>query len=212
MKGQNKMGRRGPKAKQGAREPNGRLSRKPADVTTQLNGNLEAEEREALRIGVEARQRLYSKPYGIQPGQLRDTDAGSFVGRLRIAGHISMQQCEAAIRFAEVHHGMTLAISGPKPSGALNPNASHGMPGAENVARSVKALADWRSMLNAIQARQNKLRGQGALYAALDICITRDADARTSSAGSALRSIRWRSIFASVTSIGGPLDVSGKHS
>lgn len=152
------------------------MSRKPIDVTTLLNGKLEAHEREELRIGVEARYRLYSEPYGIQPGQLRDTDAGSFVGRLRLAKQITMQQCEAANRFAEVHHAMTLAVGGPKPSGALNPNASHGMPGAENVARSVKALEDWRLMLKAIQARQDKLRGQGALYAALDICVTRDAD------------------------------------
>jgi hypothetical protein len=167
------MGKRGPRKQQGvAREPNGRASRREVDVTTRLNGELDAEQREALRVSVEARHRLF----GLNPAQLRDTDAGSFVGRLRLKGHISMQQCEAAIQFAEVHHDMSLALSGPKPSGALNPNASRGMPGPENVDRSVKAMTEWRSAIAAVQKRQNQIRGNGALYAALDWCVIRDAE------------------------------------
>lgn len=167
------MGKRGPKAKQGiAREQNGRASRKPVDVTTRLNGDLDAEERETLRTGVESRHRLY----GLNPSQLRDTDAGSYVGRLRLAGEITLQQCEAAIRFSEVFHDMQATLGGPKTSGAVNLNASHGMPVPENIARSVKAMADWRSALAAIQHRQNQVRGGKALYASLEYCVIRDVE------------------------------------
>lgn len=167
------MGRRGPKKQGNAmREPNGRKSRKPVDVTKLLNGDLEAEEREALRIGVESRHRLYR----LDPAQLRDRDAGSFVGRLRLAGKITMQQCEAAIRYAQVFQDMQATLGGPKPSGAVNLNATRGMPGAENVDRTIKAHEDWKAALAAVQARQNAIRGAGALYAALDYCVIRDAN------------------------------------
>lgn len=167
------MGRRGPKKKQDVkREPNGRASRLAEDITKRLNGDLDADEREALRIGVEARQRLHKLP----ATQLRDTDAGSFVGRLRLAGDITMQQCEAAIRFAEVYHDMQATLGGPKPSGAVNLNATHGMPGAENITRSIAARIEWQAALAAIQARQNQIRGSGALYASLDYCVIRDAN------------------------------------
>lgn len=164
------MGKRGPKAAIVKREANGRRSRKPVDVTKHLNDQLDADEREALRTGVEARSRLY----GLNPAQLRDTDAGTFVGRLRIAGHITMQQCEAAIEYCRVYEEMQQAIGGPKPSGAVNLNATRGMPGAENVDRAVKACEAWENALLALQARQDQIRGHGALIAALDSCVIRD--------------------------------------
>jgi hypothetical protein len=167
------MGRRGPKKKTDVmREPNGRASRKPSDVTKQLNGDLEADEREALRVGVEARHRLFK----LNPAHLRDTDAGTFVGRQRLAGELTMQQGEAAIRYSEVYHEMQMTLGGPKSAGALNPNATHGMPGAENVDRTIKAMEAWRAAQDAVQRRQNQLRGHGALYAALDFCVIRDAE------------------------------------
>jgi hypothetical protein len=166
------MGRRGPKAKPGAREPNGRASRKPIDVTTRLNGSLEAEEREALRVGVESRHRIHKLP----PAMLRDTDAGSFVGRLRLAGQITMQQCEAAHRYAQAFHDMQMTLGGPQASGAIDLNATHGMPGAENIDRTIKAQATWRNALAAVQRKQNEMHGTSNLYAALDYCIIRDAE------------------------------------
>lgn len=166
------MGRRGPKAANVKREPNGRKSRNPIDVTKQLNDQLEAEEREALRTGVEARHRRY----GINPGQLRDTDAGSFVGRLRITGEITMQQCEAAMEYCRVYEEMQAAVGGPKPSGAVNLNATKGMPSPENVQKSREAMEAWDKARKAVQARQDELRGGGALYAALDYCVIRDGE------------------------------------
>jgi hypothetical protein len=167
------MGRRGPKKKQDVkREPNGRASRQAEDITKRLNGDLDADEREALRAGTEARHRLYK----LSPGHLRDTDAGSFVGRLRLGDLITMQQCEAAIQYAKVYHEMQVTMGGPKPSGAINLNATHGMPGAENVNRSIQAMDAWRSALAAVQVKQNQMGGTSNLYAALDYCIIRDAN------------------------------------
>lgn len=167
------MGKRGPKKQAAiAREQNGRASRKPADVTKRLNGELDAEQREALRIGVEGRHRLF----GLDPSQLRDTDAGTFVGRLRLAGDITLQQGEAAIRYAEAFHEMQITMGGPKPSGAINLNATHGMPGAENVDRSVRAMESWRSACAAVQAKQNQMGGTSNLYAALDYIVIRDVE------------------------------------
>jgi hypothetical protein len=105
---------------------------------------------------------------------LRDTDAGSFVGRLRISGEISMQQCEAAHRYFEVYQEMQRAIGGPKPAGAIDLNATKGMPAPENAERATKALADWRAALAAVQGRQDEVRAGGALIAALDYCVLRD--------------------------------------
>lgn len=179
-KGRQEMGKRGPQPKQTKREPNGRASRKPDDVTKQLNGALEAEERETLRVGVEARHRqrlaVEGKILSLNPSQLRDTDAGSFVGRLRLGDLITMQQCEAAIRYAQVFHDMQATLGGPKPAGAVNLNATHGMPVPENVNRSIQAREEWQAALAAIQVKQNQIGGHGALYAALDYCVIRDAN------------------------------------
>ena len=166
------MGKRGPKPQTGKREANGRLSRKAVDVTTKLNGALDAEERDALRTGVEARHRLHN----LKPEHLRDTDAGSFVGRLRITGEITMQQCEAAKEYLRVYEAMQVAVGGPKQAGAVDLNATRGMPVPEKVDQSIKAMADWKAAIRAVQDRQDELRGGGALIAALDYCVLRDGE------------------------------------
>ncbi len=164
------MGRRGPKPKDGKRMANGRLSRKPADVTKMLNGQREAEERETLRTGVEARHRIY----GVEPKDLLDPDAGSFVGRLRLTGEISRVQCDAADEYRRVYEAMQHAVAGPKPSGAVDLNATKGLPSPENVEKSFQAVLAWRRATKALQARQDELHGGGSLIAALDYCVLRD--------------------------------------
>ncbi len=166
------MGKRGPKPKNGAREANGRLSRKKVDIMDQLARDHDQQERETMRAGIEARHRHY----GFDAKTAKDQMAGTFVGRLAMSGEITPQQYEAALRYCEVYRDMQIAVGGPKPSGAVNLNATKGLPGPENVQRAAKALADWRATEKAIQERQNELRGQGAIYAALDYCIIRDGE------------------------------------
>ncbi|MFC3704491.1 hypothetical protein ACFOOL_06960 [Devosia honganensis] len=164
------MARRGPKPKQGAREANGRLSRKKPDIMKRLVGMHDKAEREAMRPGIEARHRHY----GLDPRIGKDQMAGSFVGRLAMSGEITQQQYEAAVRYCEVYQEMQATVGGPKPSGAVNLNATRGMPAPENVERSKKALADWRAAVAVVQERQNEVRAGGALIAALDYCVLRD--------------------------------------
>lgn len=164
------MGRRGPKPKGGNREANGRLSRRAPDIMSRLQGDFDKVERETLRTGIEAR----SRHHGYDAKTATDQRAGSFVGRLVMVKEISEQQYEAALRFSEVYAEMQVAIGGPRPSGAVNLNATKGLPGPENTERAKKALADWRAAEKAVQAKQDEIRGHGALYAALDCCVLRD--------------------------------------
>lgn len=166
------MGKRGPKPKSGARLPNGRLSRKKPDIMNRLIGEHDKEERETMRPAIEARHRHH----GYDAKTAKDQMAGSFVGRLRMGGEITDQQYQAAILYFDCYHEMQIAVGGPKPTGAVNLNATKGLPGPENVERSTKALVDWRAAEKAVQERQSELRGQGAVYAALDYCVIRDQE------------------------------------
>lgn len=166
------MGRRGPAPKAGNRLPNGRLSRKKVDIMDRLIGQHDKEERETMRPGIEARARHY----GFDPQAAKDQMAGTFVGRLCMSGEISAQQHEAAILYGEAYHAMQVAVAGPKPSGAVNLNATKGLPGPENVQKSVQAMTAWHEATKALQERQDELRGQGSLIAALDYCVLRDGE------------------------------------
>jgi hypothetical protein len=168
------MGRRGPKAKTGYnREGSGRLSRKPADLMQRVNGALEMEERETLRPGVEARVRLH----GLEPEVSRDQRAGSFAGRLCMSGEITTTQYEAAMIYLEDHRNNLMAIRAPRDPSGVDLNRVQGGSGdAENVEFYRRATTRWRDATKAVQERQNELRGGGALIAALDTCLVRDAE------------------------------------
>jgi hypothetical protein len=166
------MGKRGPKPQEGKREANGRLSRKYPETKKRLAMIADQDERAARKIGMEARERVH----GLKAKDLLDQNAGSFVGRLHITGEISMQQCEAAKEYLRVYQDMQAAIGGPKPSGAVNLNATKGLPGPENVQRAMQAREDWEKALTALQNRQNELRGGASLIAALDYCVLRDGE------------------------------------
>ena len=167
------MGKRGPKKRDGNREASGRLSRKPIDVMRRVNGDLEAGERETLRPGVEARIRLH----GLAPEVSRDQRAGSFAGRLCMGGELTQRQYEAAILYLEDHRNNLMAIRAPRDPSGVDLNRVQGGSGdAENVDFYRRATTRWRGALSAVQDRQNELRGGGALIAALDACLIRDAE------------------------------------
>lgn len=167
------MGKRGPAKRNGNREASGRLSRKPADLMQRVNGALEMEEREALRPGVEARIRLH----GLAPEVSRDQRAGSFAGRLCMSDEITTTQYEAAMIYLEDHRNNLMAIRAPRdPSGVDLNRVQGGGTEAENVEFYRRATTRWRDATKAVQERQNELRGGGALIAALDTCLVRDAE------------------------------------
>ena len=152
---------------------NGRLSRKPADVTKRLAGKLDKDERDALRPGIEARVRLH----GVRPELSRDQKAGCFVGRLCMSGELSVAQYDAAMTFLEDCRNNAIAIQAPRdPSGVDLNRVQGGSANAENVEFYRQATSRWRNAFAAVQARQNELRGAGALYAALETCVLKDAE------------------------------------
>lgn len=167
------MGKRGPKPQVGKRMSNGRLSRKPADLMTRVNGSLDKDERETLRPGIEARVRVH----GVKPEVSRDQRAGTFVGRLCMGGEVTPKQYEAAMIYAEDHRNNLMAIRAPRDPSGVDLNRVRGGTGdAENVEFYRRATTRWREAQKAVQERQNELRGQGALISALDCCLIRDEE------------------------------------
>lgn len=168
------MGKRGPALKSGKRTASGRLSRKKADIMDRVSERMEREERETLRPGIEARVRVH----GIAPEVSRDQRAGCFVGRLCMGKELSQRQYEAAMTFLEDHRNNAMAIAAPRDPSGVDLNRVHGNSlKAENVDFYKRATKRWRDAQAVIQERQNELRGQGAIYAALYTCVIRDTEA-----------------------------------
>jgi len=167
------MGKRGPKPQAGDREPNGRLSRKVADVTKRLSSQLSQDERETLRTGIEARVRLF----GVRPAASRDQKLGSFVGRLCLSGEITAQQYDAAMEYLTDWHNNARVVQAPRQPAATNLNAIRGASGAdENVDATRYAMERYRAARAAVQERQNELRGAGMLFVALDYLVVDDRE------------------------------------
>lgn len=158
---------------EGKREPNGRLSRRVADERTRFMLTIDKDQRETLGVGLEARERVNGTP--IQ--QARDQMAGSFVGRLCMSSQLSSEQYDAAMTYLEDWENVGKAVHAPRQPGAVDLNATKGGSGDyENVALTRSRVERWRSAQNAVQGRQNELRGTGNLFAALDCCLLRDGE------------------------------------
>jgi len=165
----------GHKRKAGKREPNGRLSRKTADVSERYRDGLDKEERDTISTGLSARVRVH----GVKPEHSRDQLAGSFVGRLCLTGELSRVQYDAAMSYMEDWHANLRAIQAAIPPwpNAIDLNATKGRAvGPENIARAQRSVQAWRAARAAVQERQNELRGAGNLFGALDHCVLRDHD------------------------------------
>lgn len=165
------MGRAAKKRKPGKREPNGRLSRKPKEASARVIAGLDQSERDAISVGLEARERVF----GVSPSRSRDQMAGSVVGRLCINCMISQHQYDAAIRFQEDSTMFSMARQSPRQPGAVDLNATKGGIGDyENVDMTLRAVARYEAALAAVQEKQNELRGGGALIAAINHIVIRD--------------------------------------
>jgi hypothetical protein len=152
------MAKRGPKRKEGLpREPNGRQVRNQEHIS-----------------GVELRIRVF----GLSPSDAMDQKAGSFVGRLRIAGQnkrpegIDEREYNAALRYFELYN-MNLRAIGAE--GAIH-ERGEGPSIAADEDEQAKAVANikarWKAAQAAVQAKQNECREN--LFAALEYCVIRD--------------------------------------
>lgn len=145
-----------PKA-EGAREPNGRLSRSGIDHDA------------ADSVAISARVRML----GITKDQAMDQKAGSFIGYLNMLGPrdgLSEGQYEAAMEYLRLRERMLRAIQSqaaiydPEARGSGSAEISEAY---ENWCRTT--LEEWKTLKDEIQAEQNYCRGN--LWAALHLVI-----------------------------------------
>lgn len=165
------VGRRGPKRREGRREPSGRLSR--ANIEERVRDALDRDERETIAVGIEARVRLF----GVPVSHSRDQKAGSFVGRLCLSGELSQAQYDAAQVWLEDRANYLWSIGdiSPKLPGAVNLNTIRGKPtGGENVPAVRRARKRYEEACEAIQKEQDALRLSGHLFGALNYAVERD--------------------------------------
>jgi hypothetical protein len=143
---------------EGPREPNGRLDRR---------WQAGESERSAVRTVLEARKRLWGLPEAVcaQP------DAMTVLGRLKLAGRISPDEHDAAIKYALIRRDYQKAIAAQQEFNEPRPeeNAS-GMDFEEWVARSVGRYNECRECLQDLCGR---IRNP-APKAALDVIVFRD--------------------------------------
>lgn len=164
------MGKAGPKPQPGKREPNGRLSREMVEKESRTKARIDTEEWDAMYVALSARWRVH----GIPLKEVRNQMAGSFIGRLCLNGELTRLQWDAAQTWLEQRQAYHHAIAAPREVGAIDINAVHGRGGAENEARSIKAVKDWDKMEKAVRECQSQIGNRGNLFAALDLCVARD--------------------------------------
>ena len=99
----------GRKRKPGKREPNGKLSRVPADVAARRKDGLDREEQDTIAVAIEARQRVF----GLPPAISRDQMAGSAVGRYCLQCVITRTQYDAAMLYLADCEAYSHAIGTP---------------------------------------------------------------------------------------------------
>lgn len=161
------------KKKPGTREPNGRLSRKPADRKVRDAAEVAANEWDTMGVGLMARWRVHH----VDPRSLKDQMAGSAVGRFCLKGQISRQQYDAAMSYLEEREDYMRCIQTPRQPGAVDLNATKGQSvRGENVARYQQIVAARKVSQDAIQAKQFEVGNMGNLFGAIDAVLIRDVE------------------------------------
>lgn len=161
------MGKRGA----GLREPNGRLSRRVMEELRRRSQALETEERDTLAPALEARIRVH----GVSVDKMRDPKLGSAVGRYCLQGELTSMQYEAAMLYLADCRAYSIAMLSPRQPGAIDLNATHGgSVEVENVIWTERCMKRMQEARAAIQAKQNEVRLQANLWAAIDLILVRD--------------------------------------
>lgn len=143
---------RGRKRKVGKRYPCGKRMR-------------EETEREAMATVLEARKRHF----GVSLKQARDQRVGTALGRLAFREHISEQQYQAGIAFAELyhHHNVTVGLPTPSPRSVAGLLINEGIFGAspsepvlDVIEKLKRRFAEANAALSACDREQGMSRGR----------------------------------------------------
>lgn len=169
------LGRRGPKKQDGAREPNGQLSRREEEVSKRISAqikDLEREERDMMAPAVDARTRVWGIPISaaVQPM------AATYVGRLCLQKDINRTQYDAAMLYAEQARDYRIAMRAPPEPDAVNLNRTQGGSGDyENVKRTQRAYSEYELAMKALVTANMEPSNRGCnLIGALDATVIRD--------------------------------------
>lgn len=161
------------KRKAGAREPNGRLSRKPVDRQVRDKAEVAANEWDTMGTALMARWRVH----GVDPVNLKDQMAGSAIGRYCLQGIVTRQQYDAAMAYLEEREEYLHCIQAPRQPGAVDLNATRGQSVAsENVDRYHKARASMAVTDRAIMDKQTEIGNIGNLFGALHAVLVQDVE------------------------------------
>jgi hypothetical protein len=146
----------------GLREPNGRLSRR-AKAVSERRANAE---RDVMRPAVEARMRVF----GISEADARRQEGGTVLGRMYQAKAITLDQCRAGERYAEVRNAYHRAI-GAQPDGGHPPAEGNG--DGDYATFCANARKTHEAMMSALQSLCQEQRSPAPI-SALDVFIVRD--------------------------------------
>lgn len=160
----------GRKRKTGKREPNGKLSRVPADVEARRRDGLDREAQDAISVAIDARQRVF----GLDATVCRDQMAGSAVGRYCLQGIITRVQYDAAVLYLADCEAYSHAIGTPGIPRAVDLNRIGGKDNHENITKAKTAMARYDAMVKAVRAKQTEIGNMGNIFGALDTVIRRD--------------------------------------
>ena len=159
--------------KDGAREPNGRLSRQPTERKVRDAADVEATEWDTMGQALMARNRVH----GVEPANLKDQMAGSAVGRMCLKGLITRTQFDASQSYLSEREEYHQYIQVPRQPGAVDLNATKGQSvAAENVARVKQVTAAADATDRAIMAAQIEIGNMGNLFGALNAVLVMDVE------------------------------------
>ncbi len=138
-----------------ARTDSGRISRA-------ANSNEEAPD----KLAKETRMRLH----GVTREDAAQPEAGTFIGRLKMASQISAAQYEAFVRYQMTRERYLIAINAP---GGLA-TKSGGVMNVPDPESDRMAIATWDKLMRSISEAQRYERG--SLMAALNYIVSRDEE------------------------------------
>lgn len=156
----------GRKRKTGVKRINGRISRRIVDRQAQRS----LEQQDAMSVAREARERVFGVDHLHSGTEL----AGSFVGRLYLAGEVRRHQLDAARTFCTEWVAYSRALGLPSQPRAVDLSGVRtGSVYDITPEQQHAAVARWDASVWAVSEANMQCR-DGALYAALYYCVLMD--------------------------------------
>jgi hypothetical protein len=158
----------GRKRKPGKREPNGKPSRRKADKQAMRT----LEEQGTMQVARDARRRVH----GVSVSDTGTDLAGSVVGRLYLAGGLTVEQISAANILRDVYASFQRAVDSPRPPRAVAIGEASG-PSPRDVSEEAayQAKSQWKA-IERLLGKVNAVHRGSTIYAACYYVVLSDLD------------------------------------